>query len=362
MTVYLGTYFAASISSFCYSKCKDKYFSFFFLLATFAILFLPLAFRYNVGTDYENYVRIVGRILEDHKWYKLEYGWYPIVWLIRYFSLNIQFFFIIPAFISICIIFHVVPKRYFWFCIPAYICVSWINSFSLVRQAFAAVVFLLAIKAHCERRYFYALFWGIVASLFHASLIVLLLLLPFTLLKWKIFSPCRNVILFVSVCFVFIITPSAKILMNKVVAVTPYARYIDSIFSQKTEMGTGLGVLLKEVIFLLVLFLSSRNITAENANRYKLICFYTFIFGISHLLAAQIHIFGRVFHLFDPFYVFMLISIYEGGSRWKKLAVLFIRLSMFILYIKLLKDNPSSALGGLGVVPYESILAGGGEL
>lgn len=355
MAVYLGTYFSASLSAFCYSKSKEKVSSFFFLLVTFLILFLPLAFRYNVGTDYENYVRIVGRILSGCEWYKLEYGWYPIVLLIKRFNLDMQFFFIIPAFVSTCIILYVIPKKYFWFCIPSYICVSWINSFSLVRQAFAAVIFLLVIKAHCEQRYWNALFWGIIAVLFHTSLLILLLLLPFSLMKWKIFSPCRNVMLFIPVCFVFIITPAAKILMDKVVSMTPYARYIDSIFGKKTEMGTGLGVILKELNFVLVLFFSSRNMTNKNDNRYKLICFYTFIFGISHLLATQIHIFGRLFHLFDPFYIYMLISVYEGGSRWRKIVILFIQLSMFVLYIKLLKDNHASAPGGLGVVPYESI-------
>ena len=104
MIVYLCTYFTASISAFCYSKCREKYFSFCLLVITFLILFLPLALRYNIGTDYQNYVTIVERILNGSDWYKLEYGYYPLIWIIRRFNLDIQVFFIVPAFISICII------------------------------------------------------------------------------------------------------------------------------------------------------------------------------------------------------------------------------------------------------------------
>ena len=357
MAVYLGTYFVASVFSFCYSKSRDKFSGACFLMMTFVVLFAPLALRYNVGTDYKNYVRIVGNILNGRPYYKLEYGYFPIVWLMKRFDLDMQIFFIVPAFISILIIFHVVPKKYFWFCIPAYVCVSWINSFSLVRQAFAAVIFLLAIKNHCEGKYFKALLWGLCAGMYHSSLFILLLLLPLTLLKWKVLNPYFNVMVFVLLCAFITLTPAAKILMNSVVSLTPYARYIESIFAQQTEMGTGLGVMLKEFIFALVLFFSVRDKSLQKDRRYNLICIFTIAFGVSHMLATQIHIFGRMFHLFDPFYVCMLISLYEGRSKWKKWVILFIQFSMFVIYFKLLKDNPSSAWGGLGLVPYESFLS-----
>ena len=357
MAVYVVSYFLTSVLAFCYSKSREKFFSLCFLILTFITLFLPLALRYNVGTDYENYTRIAGKILNGHEWYKLEYGYYPIIWLMKRFNLDIQFFFIVPAFFSIFIIFKIVPKKYFWFCIPAYVCVSWIDSFSLVRQCFAAVIFLLAIINHFEAHYFKALLWGIVACLFHSSLVILLLLLPLTLTKWKILNPYFNSVTFFLVCVVIALTPAAKNLMNIIVAKTPYARYMDSVFAEEQKMGTGLGLMLKEFIFILVLFFSSRDKSLKRDNRYNLICIFTVVFGISHMLCAQIHIFGRMFHLFDPFYIFMLISIYEGGSRLRKWVIYCIQFSMFVIYYKLLLDSPSTAWGGLGLVPYVSIFS-----
>ena len=357
MTTYIASYFAASVFSFCYSKSREKFFSLCFLMITFAILFLPLAFRHNVGTDYENYARIVGKILNGHVWYKLEYGYFPIVWLMKKFDLGMQFFFIVPALLQLVALLYVVPKKYAYFCIPSYVCVSWIDSFSLVRQAFAAVIFCVAIKRHINGEYFKAFIWGIIAGLYHSSLFILLMLLPFTRLKWNVLSPYFNAVFFTVLCGGIAVTHAATLLMNTIVAKTPYARYIDSVFAAQQEMGTGLGLMLKEFIFAMVLFFSSRDKNLERDIRYNLICIFTTVFGIAHMLTAQIHIFGRMFHLFDPFYVFMLISVYEGGSKWRKWIIRFITFSMFVIYVKLLKDNPSSAWGGLGLVPYESIFS-----
>lgn len=357
MTVYLGTYFTASISAFLYSKCKEKYFGLCLRIVTFTILFIPLAIRYNIGTDYETYVRIVNNIINGHKFYAFEYGYIPIIWLIKNFNLDIQFFFIIPAFISLCIIFYIIPKKCFWFCIPAYICVSWIDSFSLVRQSFAAVIFLLSIKSMCDNKFLKAVLWGIVAGLFHTSLFFLLFLLLFTIPKWNVFSPYNNIFLFIILNTILALTPAAEYLMQTILSVTPYAAYINTIFAKKPEMGSGLGVLLKLLILLMVLFFSNRNKLLKKDIRYNLVIIFTFVFSFSQILSTQIHIFGRMYHMFDPFYIFMLIAIYDGKSKYKKWVILFIQLAMFLIYYNILRNSPSSAWGGLGLVPYVSIFS-----
>ena len=119
--------------AFCYSKSKDKSASVVFLVSTFLALFLPAAVRYNIGTDYKNYVQIISASLPKHRYAVFETGWIPMLWLLDNFDLNIHFFFVLTDFAILMCLFFVLDKKSFYLCIPIYVCFAYIQSFSLVR-------------------------------------------------------------------------------------------------------------------------------------------------------------------------------------------------------------------------------------
>ena len=357
MIPYILVFCTSIFSALAYSYAKDISTRVFLKTALFLILFLPLALRYNIGTDYSSYSHILETAFNHNYMPGFEIGWYPIVAVIRVFNLDLQFFFIIPAFFSLVIFFHIVPRKKIWFCLPIYFCFSWINSFNIVRQAFSSVIFLLALNNYEKKNYFFTFLWSIVAICFHKSSVLLLALLLFSHYCKSIENLYLNIFLFLCILSVFIIGKIGPRLFDTVVGFTPYAVYLNSVFYQQTKLGSGIGVVLKEFILLLLLC-STKSIKSERFNkRNDVIRFFVFTMGVSIALSAQIRIFGRLANLFDAVYVFLIIQLSSSSLKFRKIALSLIFLITSLLFFKSVFDNPSSANSGLGVFPYQSIFS-----
>ena len=354
MIPYILVYFLSTVFSFCYSKSRDKSSTIVFLCLTFLTLFLPLALRYGIGTDYKTYVRIVSNGVALNYYTMFEPGWIPLIWLIDFFSLDVHWLFVFVSYISTTILFAVLPRKYFYICVPIYICTSWISSFSLVRQAFASLVFLVSLKKYMLGRNFQAVFWGVMAGLFHTSLFLPLCLIPFLGLRLKCLNPIFNGTVFLVLCSAFALFDIGVVLFESFIALTPYASYINTIYNSKTELGSGLGIVLKELVLFLFLVSFRRDPAQTKDIKYNAICILAIVQGIFIILSAQIRILGRLTNIFDSAYVLFIIFLFHGKSKYRKLFLYFIILSFFLMYVKSLLSNPSSADGGLGLTPYQS--------
>lgn len=358
MALYILVYFSSIVVSFCYAKSRDKSASIVFVLCTFLCLFLPLALRWNIGTDYKSYTRIVEDALRTGIYMKFEIGWIPIIYLIDKFDLDIHVFFLIPALFSVFIILYVVPKKYFHFCIPVYIAIAWIESFSLVRQAFAATVFLLAMKSFLRKNYSGFVFWAAVSFCFHKSIIVLAILMVVATMKWQILGRFINFIMLFGFYIVTRFVNIGGILMDKVIGITFYANYITSKYNQANNAGSGLGLLIRVTVFILFACMPYVASSAQNGRTlYKVTCVFTFFLAVGHMLAYQVHIFNRIPNLFSPFYIFFIINLSISKSRYRKITLLSIEFLIFLLFIATLINSLSSMQGGLGIVPYQSIFS-----
>ena len=348
------------VFSFLYSKSKDKSSIIIFLTLSFLILFLPLALRAGIGTDYNSYVRIVSSAIAHKNYFPFEIGWTPILWLIAQFDLDIQIFFVIPAFFTILILFVVIPRRHFWMCILAYISIAYLESFSLVRQAFAASIFLLSVRAFYNKHNIKALFWFILSAIFHKSVVFMAPLFFLSLFRWKFLNVYTSVFIFVCSCAFFSIFNVGSFLMQNVLGNSIYAGYIGGGYDKKTEMGSGLGLFLRLVMFAAFLFCIRRSARTNEdslfiSRRYVYTVFSLYMLALSHILAAQIHIFNRIPNLFSPFYVYILLAIVQSKSRYRKIVLIFTLSVLFVLFMKTLQVSSSSLGRGLGIVPYKSI-------
>ena len=360
MAEFLTIYIMSFVFSFLYSKSKDKSSIIIFLTLSFLILFLPLALRYGIGTDYNSYVQIASSAIAHKKYFSFEIGWAPILWLIAQFDLDIQIFFVIPAFFTILILFVVIPRKYFWLCIPAYISIAYLESFSLVRQSFAASILLLSIRAFYNKKNILALFWFALSVLFHKSVVFMFPLFLLSIFRWKFLNVYTSVFIFVCSCAFFSVFNVASFLMQNVLGNSIYAGYIGGGYDKKTELGSGLGLLLRLVMFAVFLFCIRRSARTNEGSlfisrRYVYTVFSLYMLSAAHILAAQIHIFNRIPNLFSPFYVYVLIAVVQSKSRYRKIVLIFTLSVLFIFFIKTLQVSSSSLGRGLGIVPYKSI-------
>lgn len=366
MSVYFFVYIVSAIFSFCYSKTKDKSASIVFLIMTFLSLFLPLALRYEIGTDYENYRRIIYNSFAKNKFDEFEIGWVPLLKFIYNFNLDIQWFFVISAFFSVLFIFLAVGKRDFWLAIPCYVSIAYIESFSLVRQALAVSICMFVIKLWTNRKYLKSFIFLTIAFLFHKSTILFVFFLPFLNRKWKIFSSYKNIVLFLIIYVCFSFFDIANIIMTKIVGNTFYANYITSTYNKKTEGGTGLSILCREIVLFCAVVFSSRtpkkhirmsfykNGFTYNHN-YQLVCILSFSLLIFYILSLQIHIFNRLPNLLSPFFLFLVPTVYNSKTRYRKIIPFFMIAVLFFVFIFIVKNSLSSLPGGLGITPYRSI-------
>lgn len=356
MIPYFCFYFLSFLSSFFYAKSQKKSSIIFFCIQTFLLLFLPIAFRYGIGTDYFSYVDLVQKGIQKNDFSTFEIGWAPIIWFIGKTGVSIHTFFIIPAFFSILILFMVIPRKYFYICIPAYMSLAYLESFCVVRQAFAACILLLSVRCFIKEKRIWSCIWLVVAVLFHKSALLFAPLLLLSELKWKLMSRWNNAFFLFVIVIAFMVGNFAFVFMEKVVGNTIYSVYVMSEYNEETKLGSGLGVLLKLLIFLIVLYFSEHK-NREEHRQYKIVCLSVFSLAAGQILAAQIHIFGRIPNLFSPFYVYFLLSIATSHSKYKKICVSFVLISLFFIFFKNLQVSDSSLKAGLGVVPYRTIFS-----
>lgn len=371
MTLYILVYILASIFSFCYSKSRDKSAIVIFACLTFLTLFLPLALRYGIGTDYENYVRIIDAFVRTGINKSIEIGWTPLLLLIRNFQFDSHFFFVVPAFVSTLIVFLAVPRKYLWFCLPPYVAIYWLESFSLVRQAFAASVFLLALHWFFKKKYLTFLLFALISTILHKSMAIPLILTLLSLLSWRIFTPWANCLILLGFYLLTRLVNVGQIFMETVVGNTPYARYVFSQFNTASEGGSGLGLYLRLVIFLILLivpFVQYQKIklrmcspttlaAVERRREYNLLCLYVLALMAGHVLAYQIHIFNRIPNIFSVFYLFFAYKLMNAKSRYRRLSMLSFQILLFLLFLATLRGAAVSSGGGLGIVPYQSIFS-----
>lgn len=371
MIPYLLAYLFASVFSFCYSKSRDKSTIVIFASLTFLTLFLPLALRYGIGTDYENYVRIIDAFVRTGVNKSIEIGWTPLLLLIRNFQFDSHFFFVVPAFVSTLIIFISVPRKYLWFCLPPYVAIYWLESFSLVRQAFAASVFLLALHWFFKKKYLTFLLFALLSTILHKSMAIPLVLTSLSLLSWRIFAPWTNCLILLGFYLFTRLVNVGQLLMDVVVGNTPYARYVSSQFNKTSEGGSGMGLYLRLVIFLILLivpFVQYRKIrlricnpatlaAVERRREYNLLCLYVLALMAGHVLAYQIHIFNRIPNIFSVFYLFFAYKLMNAKSRYRMVVMGLFQVLLFMLFLATLRGASVSSVGGLGIVPYQSIFS-----
>jgi hypothetical protein len=339
---------------------RDKLLSHFLVFSSVFLLWGVSALRLDIGTDYVNYVKLFNEINSiTGTGANVEISFYFIVKLCHFLGASPQLMFAIYSAIISITFFYRKEMRNIWGVI-AFICIIFLPSFSLIRQS-AAVGFIcisafFLLNEKIKKSY---ILLG-VACLFHLSAILFFPVIIFRKIKINFFLGLTLVLMF------FIVSQKlniAEVILNSsILQKTKYGVYNDyNSFIQQTVVGSGLGVILKIFPSLIILILASvffRSLDETGKYKVKVLCLMNYAYMLSVILSLQIHIFGRIvdFFMFVPLITFVsLNAILINKSNLYFIRAIFVAL-LLTNFILIIYKNPSSAIGGLGIYPYQSIL------
>ena len=330
------------VSVFIFSK--NNYISNFAYFSVFLYLTLLSGFRYDVGTDFSNYL---------HYFYLIELGYDDVaeisfVYLFKFsqfIGLTEQFvFFVLALIISFGFISYF---KYFcdksgFLAIYLFFTVSifYFASFNLVRQFTAVAIFLFSVRYIIERRMFKYILMILFSSSFHISA---LLMLPLYFVMNKNYN-----LKFYSLMFVIFLFSFQLIYM--VGMKTPYFIYLErESVSSINKSSVMVFVTLSVFLFVFLCYQPKNNKSILINN----MLFMSILMGVGLLFSSlPPMIFSRFNYFFSPALIISIVYFVNMFSFSKKIIMYSLILMFGFLYLFYTVE-----FNGIkhNIVPYNSI-------
>lgn len=346
MIFYIILFFIALFFSFIYTYTKEKNIAFISKSMLFLVLFLPLALRKDIGTDYKNYVRIFNEMSSGIK-SSQEVGWQFINYIVIKLHLNVQWIFIISAFLTVFFILRT-PKKELFITVILFFCLFYLESYTMVRQALAMSIcwysFLCFNKGMKKR----AILFLIIAISFHYAAILVAFAFIF-MNQYKLSEKAFYILL----AFSFIFVESGLLLkvMTFMLSFTKYGIYLSrsDLFANLVSGGIGglatFSVRSSILIGMYCFLPESVNEKQKSYCRICVLCLFLF-----DLLGVNVYIFQRVRVYFFLSYMVVFYFLYNQKNGVKKSAnIIFI--AFFVVYYMIMKLITGSGQ----IVPYMHI-------
>lgn len=284
------------------------YTPFYFIVFISLIIFAGI--RYDVGIDYETYLKSY-----ECKWYESN-NTEPLFAFINHFSNNLGFEFwavtLIIAFIQFVFLFlsvGPVPKAYKW--VPIFLFIvngDLFYSFNILRQSIAIMIMLYFIRFIYERKFLRYILGVCIASLFHYTAIPLVFLYFFAHIRLKrrwllgiyLFSFVVWKLNLVNQAFYFIISFLPK-----------YSEYIATSFIDTLKLGSGLGFAFRQSIGLLIICNYNRLRNDDHSVLYVNLFLLSCFFGLAFFNLGILDRFNDYFKIFIIFAIPFTINAFK---------------------------------------------------
>lgn len=357
-TVFFYNFIVLSSTFFVYfsEKCKYHFDRNILLFIALLIIFIPSAIRYNIGTDFPNYINIYNN-LESYT--HMEPGFYYINRLLKFVNAHAQWSIAVLAFIFSYAAISSYPKKDAWILHLAFTLSLLFFSFNGVRQAIAIAFTLWAFKKYFYKRYLQALALIICGGFFHSSNYLyiplgLAALIPFPYVAKTYIVPS----LFILTIIIFYFFTPELIKLAEFITIKldlKYQRYFNSYHFMARDWGTGLGVIIKQFFYIYVLFNSKKLLQISKQN--WLLIILIFLTAIANILNSEIVIFGRlekIFAISTPIAIYMLYETKLKFSLTNIITTLFV-LFLILSFQKQIVSGPTK-YGDPMLNPYQSII------
>jgi len=305
------------------------------------IIFLA-CFRYNIGTDYLNYLSIYSSLQDGYSNYNIEIGYKYINLLFVHLKLPYAFSVFFFAFFTNVFMLFFIKKHSIdpMLSLVLYILLNYyFITYNVVRQIMAISIFLLGVDYIFQKKYLKFIAITLFASLFHYTML-LGLIYPF-LKNIKL----RSLICIWGILLPFIIFPIQTVIMKVVPNSFYYAHYFDSQFFMKSSQLSMLKLILPNIL-VIVSFIYSKYFNGQ----YERFWLKLFVFSISIAnLANGTNVLMRLNYGFQIseiiFYPLFISKI--AKSEKKCICILLVAYAM-LFYIGTVVIR-----GAHGVIPYQ---------
>ena len=352
--IYNFILFGSTLAAYLYEKSESKNAQMVFYSIAFLIPFSFLALRYNIGTDYQNYVDYFYRIAGGEIVPK-EPAYLLLNYAISYFDLDVQWLFVFFGFFTFLFAYKALPKEGFALGVFLVITIFYLyEGFSAIRQGLAIAIMVYAVKYIYEKNFKIYFLWAMVAMTFHLITAVLLLIV-YPLVNRNI---NRFILIGIIITLFFLIkfTNITMSVMNLVVALFPkYAWYINSQFMEPAAVSSGLGVILKISIALSVIFFKDKIVKKYKQANITINMYVLYIIAL--IFHLKLSIFGRVEQVF-VFFSFLSVVYFMNSfeKKSKVIVMIIIGLLYYIIFMKYIATGTKDIDNDVYINPYQTIL------
>ena len=332
-------------------------------LLAFSIVFLPAALRYEIGIDYFSYKLIFENIRDGNYLIsdgKVEPGYYALNWVVANLGLPFECLIAIVSFFILFLFNLSYPKKNKYIFHFAFIALLYFTTFNLLRSWLALSIAWLGISLLYNNKIGWTKYIFIIlfSVLFHKSSVVFLIL-PFFSVRFYFSAPLISSLSIATLFFALLFYSENLvdfIFNNPISKFLGYSSYSTSWYARKTDIGTGLGVIFNGLFLTYILF-HHNKIKLLNENKHLLVSLII-ITIIVQAAAANIHIFGRLNHIFY-FSYFLALGFYLNHKIFlsKFIILFFLFLAFFDFNRSILNGSTDYMVtcSGARIAPYISI-------
>lgn len=299
-------------------------------IITFLLIFLPIAFRYNVGADYPNYIDIFHQITHKGATY-LEPGYWWLNYLVYSLGGDAQTALAVAAFITLFFFFRGTKKEEWFIYSILFFLLIFTWCCSTVRQMISMSLAFYAWKKYESGSRIKPIISIIVACLFHLSSVIY----PFIFLfckKLNINKIKALTFFILALGLSFIGKGWITNLLSKILLETSYGNYTNSIWFDPVEMGSGIGMILRYIsyFFILIFF------PLDKVKNGKFILALFTLYIVIDIISVQVTIINRIGRGFIFCYLPCIYYLTTTPFKHRQIAVAITWSILFLNFLTLL--------------------------
>lgn len=326
MFIYLLLLFSILLLGMFLEKNNKKTYS---ILICIILTLIAGLRHYTIGNDTITYLRFFNNVLSSYMTSRYEIGFIYFTLFIRRITDNFTIYLLIISFLFNYIICKLIrkdsPNMIVSFLL-FFLCRFFFNEMNIMRQYISIAIIILGFKYIYKREFLQYFICIIVATLFHKSAFLCIIL--YFLYNVKITKKISIIICIASLVMFSLFYNVVNYITMKL---NMYETYVDLFYGSNK-----IGNVISFIICLSIIFLSFyiNKITKNNSldkkeNYYK---WLLILATVTSFLSIKISIFSRIKNYFDLFVVIFIPIIVEKINGKKKFLIYFIIILLFGIY------------------------------